>query len=255
MAASIASATPVLPDVGSTMVPPGRRSPRRSASSIMARAMRSLTLPPGLNHSSLAKIRADPREYRASSTRGVWPMAPASCCGEETAVLEDIEVIRTKNSKKKAPARPGLEHPSNEVSVSLLGTPRRVALAAVDRLPIGGIERHLSLFPAAVAGDDVEGPLAAFARRGLALVAAGLAALGLVGETLARVELLIICREQESAATVDASQILVRALLHHESYRSPGSLPFRDLLGPVFEKKLKLELANRHAATASAGSL
>ena len=37
--------------------------------------MRSLTLPPGLNHSSLAKMRAAPREKCGSSTSGVFPIA------------------------------------------------------------------------------------------------------------------------------------------------------------------------------------
>lgn len=43
-----ASAMPVLPPVHSTTVMPGRRSPRRSAFSIIARAMRSLYEPVGL---------------------------------------------------------------------------------------------------------------------------------------------------------------------------------------------------------------
>ena len=42
-----ASPTPVLPLVGSMMVAPGRSRPCFSASSIIARATRSLTLPPG----------------------------------------------------------------------------------------------------------------------------------------------------------------------------------------------------------------
>ncbi|OGO67432.1 MAG: hypothetical protein A3H36_07735 [Chloroflexi bacterium RIFCSPLOWO2_02_FULL_71_16] len=45
MAAAIARATPVFPLVGSTIVPPGLSSPRRSASSIITRPMRSFTEP------------------------------------------------------------------------------------------------------------------------------------------------------------------------------------------------------------------
>ena len=45
---------PVLPEVGSTMVIPGRSSPLASAASIIEMPMRSLTEPPGLNDSSLA---------------------------------------------------------------------------------------------------------------------------------------------------------------------------------------------------------
>ena len=53
-AATSARPMPVLPLVGSTMVPPGFSLPKRSASLIMFRQMRSLMLPPGLNDSTLA---------------------------------------------------------------------------------------------------------------------------------------------------------------------------------------------------------
>ena len=49
---------PVLPLVGSMMVPPGLSAPLSSAASSMAQAVRSLTLPAGLNASSLAAIVA-----------------------------------------------------------------------------------------------------------------------------------------------------------------------------------------------------
>jgi hypothetical protein len=49
---------PVLPDVPSMMVPPGLRSPARSASSIILSAMRSLIELPGLNVSSFARTVA-----------------------------------------------------------------------------------------------------------------------------------------------------------------------------------------------------
>src|SRR5258708_27978579 len=103
--------------------------------------------------------------------------------------------------------------------------PRRVALAAVNRLAVGRIERDLGLLAAAVAGHVVERPLASLSRGSLALVAAGLATLGLVGESLAGVELLIVGGKKERAATVHTGEILVRILLHHESYRSPGFSP------------------------------
>ncbi len=54
IAAAIASPCPVLPEVGSTMVPPGFNSPWRSAASIIRIPMRSLTLPPGFSISSFA---------------------------------------------------------------------------------------------------------------------------------------------------------------------------------------------------------
>jgi hypothetical protein len=44
---------PVLPEVGSMMVPPGLSAPRASAASTMDSAMRSLIEPPGLLRSDL----------------------------------------------------------------------------------------------------------------------------------------------------------------------------------------------------------
>src|SRR5688572_29411610 len=71
----MARPTPVLPLVPSTMVPPRFRRPSRSAASIIARPIRSLTEPPGLKNSAFTQIgvRAE------SSTRrnliiGVQPM-------------------------------------------------------------------------------------------------------------------------------------------------------------------------------------
>ena len=55
----------MLPEVGSTIVPPGFSRPSCSAASIMATAGRSLTLPPGLSISSLATTVQD----RPSVTR------------------------------------------------------------------------------------------------------------------------------------------------------------------------------------------
>jgi len=52
-AQTIASAMPVLPDVASTTVCPGLSTPRRSASSMIAIASRSLTEAIGLNASIL----------------------------------------------------------------------------------------------------------------------------------------------------------------------------------------------------------
>src|SRR4029453_18128119 len=69
-AQTMASPIPVLPLVGSTTVAPGRSAPRRSASSIMATAMRSFTLPPGLSDSSLPSTVAPPG-------RGMWFSPPS----------------------------------------------------------------------------------------------------------------------------------------------------------------------------------
>ena len=76
-AAMLARPMPVLPEVGSMMVPPGCSSPEASAASIMALATRSLTEPPGLKYSSFTSTRAFRLSFFSmlvSSSRGVWPM-------------------------------------------------------------------------------------------------------------------------------------------------------------------------------------
>src|SRR6516162_6325594 len=76
----MASPTPVLPEVGSTIVPLGCRAPDRSAAEIIRSAIRSLTDPPGLKYSTLAST-ADPgipRVTDRSRTSGVFPTRPIS---------------------------------------------------------------------------------------------------------------------------------------------------------------------------------
>ena len=71
----MASPTPVLPDVGSTIVPPGFSSPSRSAARIISSAGRSFDEPPGFVVSSLATSghgRSAPT--LPSFTIGVLPM-------------------------------------------------------------------------------------------------------------------------------------------------------------------------------------
>src|SRR5262249_2468108 len=84
--------------------------------------------------------------------------------------------------------------------------PLAIAIAAVDRLAVRGIERPLRGLSARIARDVVQRPGAAAVAEAaaLALVAADLAALGLVGEPLLGVELLFVRRENEGGATVDA---------------------------------------------------
>src|SRR3954471_9039299 len=73
-AAAIARPTPVFPEVGSTIVPPGFSSPSRSAASIIASPIRSFTDPPGFRYSSFARIRGPPAgEIASSRTIGVRP--------------------------------------------------------------------------------------------------------------------------------------------------------------------------------------
>src|SRR3954469_22596469 len=74
IAAAIARPAPVLPDVGSTIVPPGFSFPSCSAFSIIARPMRSLTEPPGFKYSSFASsLGCTRRPSAASRTIGVLP--------------------------------------------------------------------------------------------------------------------------------------------------------------------------------------
>ena len=78
MAAPImARAMPVLPEVASTMVMPGRSAPERTASRTMRSAGRSLTDPPGLLPSTLAstRVRGGSASRALTSTSGVLPIA------------------------------------------------------------------------------------------------------------------------------------------------------------------------------------
>ena len=73
----MASPTPVLPLVGSTMVPPGFRRPSRSAARIISSAGRSLAEPPGLVV-SIFMVSIDGMPWislmRFRRTSGVSPM-------------------------------------------------------------------------------------------------------------------------------------------------------------------------------------
>ncbi len=64
----------MLPDVGSTIVPPGFSFPSASAFSIIARPMRSFTDPPGFRYSSFAStVGCTWRPTESSRTIGVFP--------------------------------------------------------------------------------------------------------------------------------------------------------------------------------------
>src|SRR3954463_8718954 len=102
MAAPIARPTPVLPEVGSTIVPPGRSFPSRSAASIIGSPIRSFTEPPGFRYSSLARISAPPGGVSfCSRTIGVAPTSSrmvgnsvttaGSVCDEHT-LEEDMNI-------------------------------------------------------------------------------------------------------------------------------------------------------------------
>ena len=70
---------PVLPDVGSMITESSFKIPFFSASSIIAFAILSLTLPAGLKYSSFTKTLAfSPNSFSmfVTSTRGVFPISP-----------------------------------------------------------------------------------------------------------------------------------------------------------------------------------
>src|SRR5580692_3929681 len=74
-AATMARPTPVLPLVGSTMTPPGFKSPSRSAASIIVSAGRSFELPPGFIDSSFTSTSTPwGVRSRLNRTRGVSPI-------------------------------------------------------------------------------------------------------------------------------------------------------------------------------------
>src|SRR3954451_17993705 len=71
----MASPTPVLPAVGSAVVPPGASAPSASAASTIRVAMRSFTDPPGFRYSTLASTNGLAPSVVAPSLRsGVLPM-------------------------------------------------------------------------------------------------------------------------------------------------------------------------------------
>ncbi len=77
----MASPTPVLPDVGSTITPPGRSLPSRSAVSTMRSAMRSLIEPPGFRYSTLTRtfaVLATSATTDFSRISGVFPITSVS---------------------------------------------------------------------------------------------------------------------------------------------------------------------------------
>src|SRR5262249_38602576 len=78
-AATMASATPVLPEVGSMIVPPGRSAPEASAASTMRSAIRSFTDPPGLKYSTLASTAGAPRPAPPSPRVTVRSLTTAAC--------------------------------------------------------------------------------------------------------------------------------------------------------------------------------
>src|SRR6266508_4856357 len=95
----MASPAPVLPLVGSTIVPPGASCPAASARSTMASPIRSFTDPPGLRYSTLARTAgASPRLTRARRTSGVPPMVSRieSCTCMGAVLLRRGPAVRAR---------------------------------------------------------------------------------------------------------------------------------------------------------------
>ena len=98
----------MLPEVGSTIVPPGLSSPSRSAASIIASPMRSFTEPPGFRYSSLARIvPGTSGEIRSSRTIGV-PPTRSSTLGYSRAIAARrvLALAPSSSSSRPRPARP-----------------------------------------------------------------------------------------------------------------------------------------------------
>src|SRR4051794_13386645 len=136
----MARPVPVFPDVGSTIVPPGRRSPEASAASMSATATRSLIEPPGLRASTLAtSCGTRPGRMRLRRTSGVWPMASRieSLTSARTSwEVVDIEPVwQTCGVMATAPKI--LRHISADAGVPSLGSVMLPAMPndrdAVDR--------------------------------------------------------------------------------------------------------------------------
>src|SRR5687768_13870746 len=86
---------PVLPLVASTRIFPDFSSPRRSPSRIIDIAARSFTLPPGLNHSALAKTCAGATDCatRLNESSGVLPIKSST---DRPATEDSLRVTLTE---------------------------------------------------------------------------------------------------------------------------------------------------------------
>src|SRR5579863_9772516 len=122
----MARPTPVFPEVGSTIVPPGRSFPSRSAASIIGNPMRSFTEPPGFRYSSLARISAPPGGLSLSSRMmGVAPTSSRMvgyrsdtggnlACRQRRARLDDLRVAHERDRGHDARRRDPSDDPERE---------------------------------------------------------------------------------------------------------------------------------------------
>src|SRR3990172_1563554 len=104
---------PVLPAVPSTMSPPLRSTPRRSASRTIARAARSFTEPPGFMNSALPRmVQPVVSEALGSRMRGVLPMAaetsPHACIVRRRSIaLPAVDLVVAREERRELRARDG----------------------------------------------------------------------------------------------------------------------------------------------------
>src|SRR3989442_6809596 len=87
---------PVFPEVGSTTVMPGFRTPRRSASSIIAIASRSFTELIGLNASHFTYIVTCAGARWLMRTTGVEPIVPRMLSWIILALSYSIYIVRVR---------------------------------------------------------------------------------------------------------------------------------------------------------------
>src|SRR5205814_31333 len=136
---------PVLPEVPSTIVPPGFRRPARSASSIILTAIRSLIELPGLNVSSFTSTvpLTTPFVIRLMRTIGVSPIA--------SRIVSQIFFTRSSLYSSRETARHAQTHPRTD------GRRGRRHEAEEDR----GVRRARELGPCEPqrGADDVAGGL------------------------------------------------------------------------------------------------
>src|SRR3954469_21080674 len=103
---------PVLPEVGSTIVLPGPMTPRRSASSIIERPMRSLIEPPGFARSAFIHTSTCGRCAYSRLMRiwGVSPMVSRMLAAFTLPPFLDVEVERFLVADAPLDPRGGGDH-------------------------------------------------------------------------------------------------------------------------------------------------
>src|SRR6185503_17829722 len=123
---------PVLPAVPSTMRPPGSSTPRRSASSTMNLAARSLTEPPGFTNSALPRIvQPVSSEARRSLISGVLPTESTKSLRMSTRPLPGARLLRDHGDRDLLRA-----------NRRLMRDVQRIAKHELQRV-LAGLEREL----------------------------------------------------------------------------------------------------------------